>query len=188
MGTDFQVYTNHQNANGTWSGWYPLGGEAYAKIWINGTTFTNSHIDINTIGSDGGWWAREWSASDGWKNWRRVGNAPTTSITVGGYRGARIREYEPTYVTWPDGRQQVFVVGTDFQAYTIHQDANGTWSGWYPLGPNPGDVRSQVVVDGPTAASFIRIRVVGLYKDMFFRTWTPSGGWSNWAVWPGSTW
>ena len=64
-------------------------------------------------------------------------------ILRGAYIGYRVCEYQYVDITWTDGRQQTFVVGTNsaYSVYTIYQRYNGdpVWSGWQSLGGSATD-------------------------------------------------
>ncbi|MEJ3750698.1 hypothetical protein WEI85_46520 [Actinomycetes bacterium KLBMP 9797] len=63
--------------------------------------------------------------------------AAACSITRGLYTGAYLCETTTLRTfTWVDGRQEVFVIGTDNQVWHIWQRYSGDlfWSGWYSLG------------------------------------------------------
>jgi len=104
-------------------------------------------------------------------------SASTCGINVGGHQGYYICEYPPTYVTWPDGHHQWFVVGTNYAVWDTYQiGTSSSWSNWRNLG---GVARSGVAVDY-LSSSRIDISVIGTDGGWWCKRWTSSSNWSGW--------
>ncbi|GHC59367.1 hypothetical protein [Streptomyces cinnamoneus] len=108
-----------------------------------------------------------------------VATAPAQASTcsVQGHGGAYICEYGKTTVTFPNGQQQIFVIGTDYAVWTTYNYENGDWSSWESMS---GSARSGVSVTGdrtwePT------ITVTGTDGNKWSRHRLDSGAWTSWT-------
>jgi hypothetical protein len=126
-------------------------------------------LDIFAVGSNNAVWQRTWTSQSGtWGSWTSLGG---------------IAAAPPSAVAWRSGRLDVFVLGTDGQAYQQTKLPGYGWSGWVALG---GSLSASVQV---AKANDDRIDLTS--RDManqpVMRTWTSTTGWSQWYVIPGTT-
>jgi hypothetical protein len=70
VGTDFAVWTDLQNPDGSWSGWSSMGGVVYSKVNIAHAFFDDENqVVISAKGSDGNQWARARTDNGEWTPW-----------------------------------------------------------------------------------------------------------------------
>lgn len=94
-----------------------------------------------------------------------------------GYRGEYICGTNNFELTWPDGRAQTFVIGTNSAVWNIVRNASGIVSGWKSLG---GLARVGVYRNYVTSASNLGIVVYGTDGNPWCRNFV-NGAWqSNW--------
>ncbi|MFI1585059.1 hypothetical protein [Embleya sp. NPDC020630] len=81
-------------------------------------------------------------------------------------------------VSWADGRDEYFGLGTDRQVWHSYQySAGGAWSPWGRLG-NSNNVRDGV--DGWFSGGALIVQVLGGDNRYWCNVY--SGGWSNWGL------
>jgi hypothetical protein len=130
--------------------------------------------EIFAIGDDGALW-QKWqkTPNGGWSNWSTlggpVGARPLTGLAVGRNQ---------------DGRQEVFVIGSDDNAWQIWQTApNGGWSDWAKLGQPAAGIRpSDRITVTNNADGRQELFVMG-GDNALWHIWqvAPNVGWTDWA-------
>ena len=130
--------------------------------------------EIFAIGDDNALW-QKWQVTPngGWSEWKTLGApAKDTSLTD-----------QFTVGRNQDGRQEVFVVGSDGNTWQIWQTApNGGWSDWKKLGqPAVGLRRSDRITIGSNEDRRQELFAMGA-DDALWHVWqtTINGGWSDW--------
>jgi hypothetical protein len=130
--------------------------------------------EIFAIGDDHALW-QKWQVApnDGWSEWKTLGTPVrdlplTEQFTVGRNQ---------------DGRQEVFVTGSDGNVWQIWQTApNGGWSDWRRLGkPSAGIRRGDRMSVGRNLDRRQELFLIG-GDDSLWHIWqvAPNGGWSEW--------
>lgn len=179
VGSDWNVYSNHELPGGSWSGWYWLDGVAHSRIWV--TNFSSTTISINVIGTTGKAYVKTWRAGSGWTGWQYNGDPPVQRVVAGSNVGWRIYIYDLTLVPWPDGHYQYLVVGTDLAVYESHQlESGGTyWTPWTRLG---GTAHSQVVYWPPNDGVGFYMFVIGNDGRTYYSRWDKYTGGGSWYL------
>ena len=125
------------------------------------------HLDLFTVGEDGGVYSTWWEAQPGWQGWFRVGTLtvpPSTRITT---------------LVPRDGHIDLFAVGTDGGVYSTWWEAKAGWQAWFRL-PNfkayPG---SQVTALVPRAGH-IDLFITGFDGKIYSTWWETRSGWQPW--------
>ncbi|MCX4539482.1 hypothetical protein [Streptomyces sp. NBC_01565] len=95
---------------------------------------------------------------------------------VSGLGGDYICEYGESWMTYPAGNRQVFIIGSDFAVWTRWQYAGGSWSEWMSMGGKAG---SGVRVEGNNSWN-PTISIVGSDGDRWYRHRLDSGSWTGW--------
>jgi hypothetical protein len=107
-------------------------------------------------------------------------HASTCSTPAGPPRGYYVCEYGTTFVVWPDGHRQYFVVGTDYAVWDSYEfnPYSNQWSNWRYLG---GTARSHVTAYR-LSTSHIDLNVQGTDYLTYCKRWTSTEDW-----WPSQT-
>ncbi|MCC3776146.1 hypothetical protein [Streptomyces sp. UNOB3_S3] len=103
--------------------------------------------------------------------------AQAATCSVQGHGGSYICEYGKKTIKFPNGQQQIFVIGTDYAVWTTYDYENGDWSAWESMG---GTLRSGITVKGegtwnPT------ISATGTDGNQWSRHRLDSGIWTPWT-------
>jgi Astacin (Peptidase family M12A) len=215
VGWDNQLYHKWQDSNGNWSDWANRGGQI-AGIPVVGRNL-DGRLEVFARGTDGAiWHLWQVAPNSGWSQWASYGGALRGDPAVGMNLDGRLQVFargsdnqlwtviqvapnsgwsgwsalggtlngDPAVGRNLDGRLEVFAA--DYSNQLVHNKQNGAggWSGWSGLGarilgtPAVGrnaDGRLEVIaVD--TGASLGHIWQYG-----------PSGGFSGWASYGGTT-
>ncbi|SAK96278.1 hypothetical protein AWB81_05371 [Caballeronia arationis] len=127
------------------------------------------------IGDDNALW-QHWQVAPngGWSGWKLLGKPPG-DVALADRLAAGIDQ---------DGRQTVFVTGSDGNLWLIGQTAqNGAWSPWQALGrPAPGIRDADRLARASNADGRQELCAIG-QDDALWHLWqiTPNGAWSGWA-------
>ena len=162
--------------NGGWrDSWRSKGSPSNVRIKLHVVgRNADGRQEIFAVGDDNGLW-QKWQVApnNGWSVWRTLGTPArdislTDQFTVGSNQ---------------DGRQEVFVVGSDENVWQIWQTApNGGWSDWRKLGKPPAEIRrSDRITVGSNADGRQELFVMG-GDDALWHIWqvAPNAGWSDW--------
>jgi hypothetical protein len=103
-----------------------------------------------------------------------VSPAACGDITAFGYAGKEICGYSPLWFTYPDGHQEVFVVGTNYAVFHAWSGSNG----WHSLG---GTAISDVYGWGTFDGGKPIIEVVGTNGLWYCDAWG-SPSWTGWFL------
>jgi hypothetical protein len=137
-------------------------------------TNADGRLEIFAVGHDNGLW-QKWQVApnNDWSEWKGLGT-PTTDVgltdrfTVGRNQ---------------DGRQELFAIGNDGNAWQIWQTApNGGWSEWGKLGKPPTEIRpSDRITAGSNKDGRQELFVIGGDDRLWHtRQMSPNGGWTGW--------
>jgi hypothetical protein len=139
---------------------------------ISGVARSADHLDIFTVGTDGGIYTAAWEPdfADGWHGWWQINGgvaAPGTSVFA---------------VSRSTDKLDVFVVGTDMGVYTAawEPDFADGWHGWWRLGGltvAPG-TNVHAVSHSPDR---LDIFAVGADSGIYTTGWSPATGWAAWT-------
>ena len=130
--------------------------------------------EIFAVGDDNALW-QKWQVApnDGWSEWKTLGT-PARDISLADRFTAGRNQ---------DGRQEIFAVGSDGNAWQIWQTApNGGWSAWRKLGQPPAGIRgSDRMTVGSNADGRQELFVMG-GDNALWHVWqvAPNVGWSGW--------
>jgi cell division septation protein DedD len=123
VGTDHAVYYNREDSLGFWSGFIRLPGYIMGDPAVGSTRTSTgiSHTELVGVGSDHALYLDRQDNSGAWSGF----------TSLGGYVISN-----PALARIADGRQQIFVVGSDHALYTNAETAlgSGTYSGFARLG------------------------------------------------------
>ncbi len=172
IGLDKKLYHQWQNSNGSWSGWFSLGGSWPQDPAVDRDN--NGVLEVFLVGNTGSDGTatlfHAWQTSPGSNNWTNWSSMPgiwpstTPSIT---YNAA--------------GQQEIFMRGLNGQLYHSFLSSNG-WTGWSSLGgsfaKDPVAVRN---ADGRE-----EVFLVGLNSQLYHIWQNSNGSWGNWTSLGGS--
>jgi hypothetical protein len=139
---------------------------------ITGVVRSADHLDIFTVGSDGGIYTAAWEPdfADGWHGWWQINGgvaAPGTSVFG---------------VSRSTDKLDVFAVGTDMGVYTAAWEPGNVdgWHGWWRLGGLAVAAGSNVhaVSHSPDR---LDIFAVGSDFGIYTTGWSPATGWAPWT-------
>ena len=133
VSTDGGIYTaawDQHVDNAQWRGWWHIpGGVAAPGSGVTAVSRGPNQLDVFVVGTDGGIWTAAWDqnvAGGKWRGWWRILDgvaAPGSGIAA---------------VSRNPNKLDVFIVGTDGGTWTAAWDqnvANGSWRGWWRIGP-----------------------------------------------------
>jgi hypothetical protein len=130
--------------------------------------------EIFAVGDDGTLW-QKWQVApnNGWSEWKTLGTPARDVFLTSRFILGKNQ----------DGRQEVFVVGSDENVWQIWQTApNGDWSDWRKLSQPPvGIRRSDRITVGINEDGRQELFVMGR-DDSLWHVWqvAPNVGWSDW--------
>jgi hypothetical protein len=108
------------------------------------------------------------------------GNCSLTPINPTGPAGTGICGTNPQEIVWPDGRKEIFVVGTDRAIWHTYQSvAGGSWSPWFSFGGYAND-GVWVTFDGIVNGSVLVVIQVRGNNDQLYCQQHTASGWSGW--------
>lgn len=164
--------------NGGWrEGWLDKGSPS-SSVRITAHVVgrnADGRQEIFAIGDDNALW-QKWQVTPngGWSEWKAGGRPARDTSLTGQFTVGKNR----------DGRQEVFAIGSDGNAWQMWQTApNGGWSDWAKLGQPPlGLRRSDRITLGRNEDSRQELFAMGS-DDALWHVWQtgPNGGWSGWA-------
>jgi hypothetical protein len=130
--------------------------------------------ELFALAEDGALWQKwQLTPNNGWSEWKSMGT-PGSGITLSN---------QFTVGRNQDGRQEVFVLGSDGNLWQIWQTApNGGWSDWGKLGQPPVGIRhSDRITVGENEDGRQELFAVG-GDDALWHIWqvAPNVGWSGW--------
>ncbi|MGV9313911.1 transglycosylase family protein [Streptomyces sp. NPDC003691] len=171
-GTDGNLYHNARYANGTWTGWQPLGGyngaPRFAATEAAVAGMPNGDAHVVAVGNDGIVYHNIRRADGGWQGWSAVSQWGARKVTATGM---------------PNGDLQLGIVGLDGKVYHNARYANGSWQGWNAVagyGGAPHFEASGLAVAGlPNGdAQFLAIGDDG---GLYHTTRFVGGSWQAWG-------
>lgn len=163
--------------NGGWhDGWLSKGRPSAAVDVLAIVVGRNAdgRQEIFGIGADHALW-QQWQVqpNGGWSEWKRLGT-PAKDIDLSG---------QFTVGRNQDGRQEIFVAGSDGNVWQIWQTSpNGGWSNWGKLGKPPvGIRRSDRITVGRNKDGRQELFAMGA-DDALWHIWQagPNVGWTSW--------
>ncbi len=179
VGTDGVLYHSYQTApNGTWSGWFSLGGSWSQDNDIAIANDANGEEEIFMVGNTGNLY-NNWQTSansTSWSGWNDLSGAVSQTVRVAAARNH-------------NGTLEVFTIGTDGVAYTKTQTGQNThalWTAWNSLGGSWNSLVKPVVVADQNGA--LELFLVGNTGNVYHNFQTsfatfPTGS-SPWFKYP----
>jgi len=188
--TDAQggVYYNRWSQTDSWLGnWYRLADPSYGDGFTvpPGSPLTSlsrfqGHIDLFTVGRDGGIYGTGWDQNDGWAgDWYRVTD-PSYGDQFTVPPGSPI-----TAVSRYPEHLDLFVVGRDGGVYTTWWDQKGDWPGQWDRITDPGYGDQFTVDPGTPVVAVSRFKehldlfVVGRGGGVYGTSWDESTSWAG---------
>jgi hypothetical protein len=163
--------------NGGWrEGWLNKGSPS-ANVRITSHVVgrnADGRQEIIALGDDNALW-QKWQVAPngGWSEWKPLGTPDSDTFLTDQFTVGRNQ----------DGRQEVFAVGSDGNAWQIWQTApNGGWGDWGKLGQPPvGIRRPDRITVGSNEDGRQELFAMGR-DDALWHVWqtAPNAGWSNW--------
>jgi hypothetical protein len=173
-GTDQDLYYQHIQANGLWTGWIQAGpGGGWADGHVGLVTNISGRVEAFESGGDGAVYHNIETSVDNWRGWH--------AVSGGGWVSS------PITSRWQNGTIDVAVLGGDHYLYHTWQTSPGADSWQSPLSPiEPLQVTTTKWLTNATVWPDGRVEVMSqsYANSELLHIWQgcSNGCWSNWST------
>ncbi|RST07373.1 hypothetical protein EF910_06755 [Streptomyces sp. WAC07149] len=158
-------------ADGSWTGFKPLGG-ANGAAFFNGsqeaiTATPDGSVQVLGTGKDGNLYHTARYPDGSWQDWNRMPGAGGAASFAA--RGEAI-------AGMPNGDAQVMAIGDDGRIHHNVRFKNGTWQGWNQV----GDWQAQRIAASALPNGDLQVLITGTNGNVYHNVRKTDGTWQGW--------